>query len=126
MSEIAQILRNMGQEQSVLAFIFLGSYAAAMGELFGPRTRRYAVLTALASAAAFAALSQPWEQGVILVALALVGTGLFAGTVWALWTLATWRERQIALRAPSELDALPQPAPARPLLARLRAGLTFI
>jgi hypothetical protein len=130
MSDTAQILDAMSPEQCLLAFVFIGSYAVAVGELAHSRWRRIAALIAFASAACWAALSDPWEQGVITVALAFVGMALFAAFVWGLWAVATWRERQ-AERALAVHDAVPaaQPAAAiaeRPLLARLRASLRMI
>jgi hypothetical protein len=92
MSGAAQILETMGPEQCLLAFVFIGSYAVAVGELANPRWRRIAAFAALASAAACAALSEPWEQGVILVAIACVGMAVFAGVVWGVWAVARWHE----------------------------------
>ena len=94
MRDVTQILEAMGPEQSLLSFVFLGSYAFAMGELVEARGRRLAVATALAAALCFVALGDPWEEGVMLVALALVGMGLFTAAVWFTWRLALWRMRQ--------------------------------
>ena len=91
-NDVARNLDAMGPEQYLLAFGFIGSYAFALGEFIGARGRRIAALMALAMALAFAYFTDPWEQGVIVVAFALVGMGLFTGAVWALWTLANWRE----------------------------------
>jgi hypothetical protein len=120
----------MSPEQCFLGFVFIGSYAVAVGELAHSRWRRIAALIAFASAASCAALSDPWEQGVILIALAFVGMALFAAFVWGLWAVATWHERQAEL-ALAELAAEPAAQPAaqpaqRPLLARLRASLRMI
>jgi hypothetical protein len=91
-NDVARNLDAMGPEQYLLAFGFIGSYAFALGEFIGARGRVIAAGMALLMAAAFAYLTDPWEQGVMVVALALVGMGLFTGAVWALWTLANWRE----------------------------------
>jgi hypothetical protein len=125
MKDTAQILEAMGAEQCFLAFVFIGSYAVAVGELAHARGRRIAALIAFVSAASCAALSDPWEQGVILIAIAFVGMALFAGFVWGLWTVATWRERQAEQAAvPTAGIALaPAAAAGPPLLARLRASL---
>ena len=96
MRDVTQILEAMGPEQCLLAFVFLGSYALAMGELVEARGRRIAVATALAAALCFVALSDPWEEGVMLVALAFVGMGLFSAAVWFVWRLAEWRMRAAA------------------------------
>ena len=87
--DVAGKLEAMKPEQYVLAFVFLGSYAFALGEFIGPRGRRIAVATAFVAAAAFAGLTDPWELGVMVVAFALVGMGLFSGAVWLLWKLAS-------------------------------------
>ena len=130
MSDTAQILEAMSPEQCLLAFVFIGSYAVAVGELADSRWRRIAAMIGFASAACCAALSDPWEQGVILVALAFVGMALFAAFVWGLWAVGTWRQRQ-AEQALAEVAAEPAAQPAaqvneRPLLARLRASLRVI
>jgi len=126
MTGTGQILEAMGPEQYFLAFIFIGSYAVAVGELAHARWRRMAALIGFASAVACTALSDPWEQGVILIALAFVGMALFAGLVWGVWAVATRRERQAAAlaEAPAATVAA-HPVPERPLWARLRASLRF-
>ena len=127
MKETGQILEAMGPEQFFLAFIFIGSYAVAVGELAHARGRRIAALIAFASATACAALSDPWEQGVILIALAFVGMALFAGVVWGLWAVASRHERQAAVPAAAPPASVVAPAAReRPLWARLRASLRFI
>lgn len=126
MSDTGQILEAMGPEQYFLAFIFIGSYAVAVGELAHARWRRMAALIGFASATACAALSDPWEQGVILIALTFVGMALFAGFVWGVWAVATRRERLAALAEASPVSIAPHAARERPLWARLRASLRFI
>ena len=105
--DVAGKLEAMKPEQYVLAFVFLGSYAFALGEFIGARGRRIAIATALGAAAAFAGLTDPWELGVMVVAFALVGMGLFAGAVWLLWLLAS--------RMPVERRAVPARAEPRPV-----------
>ncbi len=82
---VSENLEQMKPEQYVLAFVFLGSYAFALGEFIGTRGRWIAAGTALGAAGAFAWLTEPWELGVMVVAFALVGMGLFAGAAWLLW-----------------------------------------
>jgi hypothetical protein len=122
----------MNAVQYVLAFVFFASYAYALGEFVGTRGRWVALAAALASGGGFAALTDPWEEGVVLVALALAAMGVFVAVVWTLWALAAWRDaRQVrASRRPVSShfprvanfhDAKPSTAPAaRPvrLLAR--------
>jgi hypothetical protein len=118
--DVAVNLEAMKLEQYVLAFVFLGSYAFALGEFIGARGRVIAIVTALAAAVAFVALTEPWELGVMVVAFALVGMGLFAGAAWLLWVLPSrWpvdarmpvRPRRVARRGRSS-DAGPKLGPA--------------
>jgi hypothetical protein len=111
--DVAGKLEAMKPEQYVLAFVFLGSYAFALGEFIGTRGRRIAIGTAIGAAAAFAGFTDPWELGVMVVAFALVGMGLFAGAVWLLWLVAS--------RMPVERRAPTRPATAAPPVAAPRA-----
>ena len=87
---VVETLETMGTEQVLLAMVFFGSYALALGQFAGPRGRLVAIATAVVAAAGFAAFSRPWEAGVILIALVPICMGLFAGTAWLLWMAATW------------------------------------
>jgi hypothetical protein len=102
MREVVEIVKVMGPEQLFLALVFLAGYALALGEFAGARGRLAAAAAALCSAVGFAAMSQPWEAGVVLVGFAPVGMGLFSATVWAL-SLAT----RSAAEARSADDQLP-------------------
>ena len=82
---VAENLEQMKPEQYVLAFVFIGSYAFALGEFIGTRGRWIAAGTAFSAAVAFVWRTEPWELGVMMVAFALVGMGLFAGAAWLLW-----------------------------------------
>ena len=97
--DVARNLDAMQPEQYVLAFLFLGSYAFALGKLFERRGRTVCAALAFVAAVGFIACCSPWEQGVMLVALALVGIGAFSGSAWLFWTLATWRDVWAARRA---------------------------
>lgn len=88
MRDVVEIAKTMGPEQLLLALVFLASYALALGEFATARGRAWAVGTGLVAAAGFAAFSNPWPAGVVLVACASVGMGLFSAAVWAL-SLAT-------------------------------------
>ncbi len=84
MSDLSITLNSIGFVQLVLAFAFLISYSLAIGGMFGASGRRRAALAALIAAVAFAALTQPWVHGVLLVVCAVAGLGLFITLVWAL------------------------------------------
>jgi hypothetical protein len=84
MREVVEIVKAMGPEQLFLALVFLAGYALALGEFAGARGRLAAVAASLCSAAGFAAMSHPWEGGIVLVGFASVGMGLFSAAAWAL------------------------------------------
>ena len=85
MQDVVLVLRTMGPEQLFLALVFLAGYALALGEFATGRARVVAVASALASAAAFAVLSTPWEAGLVLLGFAFVGLALFSAGAWLLW-----------------------------------------
>ena len=101
MREVVEIAKTMGPEQLFLALVFLASYALALGEFATARGRLAAVGTGLFAAAGFAAFSNPWEGGVVLVAFASVAMALFSATVWALWLATTPRAPRAAAQAPA-------------------------
>ena len=88
MREVVEIARTMGPEQLFLVLVFLASYALAIGEFATARGRLWSVGTGLVAAAGFAAFSNPWEGGVVLIGFASVGMALFTAMVWAM-SLAT-------------------------------------
>jgi hypothetical protein len=118
--DVARNLNTLQPEQYVLAFVFLGSYAFSIGQLFERRGRTVCAWLAFVAAVAFIVCSDPWEQGVMLVALTLVAMGAFSASAWLFWTIATWRETH-----PAAVAATPEAAAPRPLalVQRLRAGL---
>jgi len=100
MRDVVEIARTMGPEQLFLALVFLASYSLALGEFATARGRFWAVVSGLVAAGAFAALSHPWEGGIVLVACASVGMALFSATVWALSVATTERAPRAAAQAP--------------------------
>jgi len=91
MRDVVEIARTMGPEQLLLALVFLASYSLALGEFATARGRLWAVVSGLVAAGAFAALSHPWEGGIVLVACASVGMALFSATVWTVSVVTTER-----------------------------------
>ena len=83
MNELSKTLQQLTLAQYLLALVFLLGYGTALGAMFGRTGRLRALLLALMAAAGFAALTQPWEQGVLLVMCAIGGIGLFIGIAWA-------------------------------------------
>ena len=123
--DVARNLEALQPEQYLLAFVFLGSYAFSLGQMFDRRGRTACAVVAGSAAIAFIACCNPWEQGVMLVALALVGIGAFSGSAWLFWTLATWREHRSvaqAPQAPRPQVAVVQPLRPAPLHAAPRHG----
>ena len=84
MIELHNSLHTMGLEQHVFAFAFLTSYTLALGRWFGPRGRVRAALVALVAAVGFAALTDPWIHGALLMTLAVAGLGVFIAATWLL------------------------------------------
>ena len=104
MRDVVEIARTMGPEQLFLALVFLASYSLALGEFATARGRLWAVVSGLVAASGFAALSHPWEGGIVLVACASVGMALFSATVWAL-SLATIERAPLAVAQPAAANS---------------------
>lgn len=101
MRDVVEIARTMGPEQLLLALVFLACYPLALGEFATARGRVWAIASGLLAAIAFAALSRPWEGGVVLVACASVGMGLFTATVWALARATAERAPRAVAQSPA-------------------------
>jgi hypothetical protein len=127
MRDVVGILRTMGPEQLFLALVFLAGYALALGEFATARGRVVASVTALIAAAGFAALSNPWEGGIVLLGFASVGMALFSGAAWTLWLATTSRASPIVLAVPLPVpvavavDSVEADQSAAANLARTRA-----
>lgn len=126
MSELQKTLHQLTLAQHLLGLVFLLSYGTALGSMFGRTGRLRALALALLAAAGFAALTQPWEYGVLLVACAIGGIGLFIAAAWALSAVAApdrWGPEAHSLAHNSALEwrgtALPSTArTARPVQRR--------
>jgi hypothetical protein len=114
-SDVSRTLDAMNPPQYVLAYVFLGGYAFSLGEFIGPRARRMAVAVTVAAALAFAALCDPWEYGVMVVAFALAGMGLFVAAAWTLWTLTSWRDAHVEQAGQVAVEEKPAPATSQQL-----------
>ncbi len=84
MGELGDSLERMGFMQLLLLFGFVTCYMLALGGLFGSAVRLRAALAALAQAVAFAALTDPWVHGALLMAFVVAGLGLFVVLSWLL------------------------------------------
>ena len=101
MRDVVEIARTMGPEQLFLALVFLASYSLALGEFATARARVWAIVSGVVAAGGFAALSHPWEGGIVVVACASVGMALFSATVWALSLATTERAPRAVAQAPA-------------------------
>ena len=97
MAELGDSLERMSFLQLLLLFGFVTSYVLALGGLFDSTVRLRAAALALLQAVAFAALTDPWVHGALLVVFAVAGLGLFVVQSWLLARLLGPRQ-------------LPQPA----------------
>jgi hypothetical protein len=95
MRDVVEVLRTMGPEQLFLALVFLAGYSLAIGEFATARGRLVASGAALCAAATFAALSRPWEAGLVLLGFAFVGLALFSALAWGLWRVTAARDARV-------------------------------
>ena len=105
-------LAAMGFWELALAFGSLICYALVLNGALGGSARLSAAIGAALSAAAFAALTDPWTNGVILVAIGIAAVGAFVFAAWlisAICGLAGQRAREPVPWVVEE----PVPAPAQ-------------
>ena len=79
-------LAAMGFTELGLALLALCCYALAFNGALGLQIRTSAAAVAFIAAGAFAAFTDPWVHGVILIAIGIAGMGLFVAVVWGLST----------------------------------------
>lgn len=96
MGELNKTLHQLTFAQYLLAVVFLLGYGTALGSMFGRASRLRALLLALLAAAGFAALTQPWEHGVLLILCAIGGVGLFIAVAWV-FSVVTASARRVAV-----------------------------
>ena len=108
MSELNKTLHQLTLAQYLLALVFLLGYGTALGSMFGRAGRLRALLLALLAAAGFTALTQPWEQGVLLVMCAIGGIGLFIGAAWALSAITASDRWAVAPQAATRAGRSPE------------------
>lgn len=96
----------MGFAQLALAFVCLACYAMLLNGAFGATVRIAAGASAVIAAGALAALTDPWTNGVILVALGVAGIGLFVIAAWGISAACG-----LTGRHPAEPGAAPAEAP---------------
>ena len=116
MDDIVLTLNNLSLVQMVLAWLFVASYALALGGMLGPKGSLRAGLVAALAAVLFSALSLDWVHGALLVVFAIGGMGLFVAASWLLTYsvghLISHREQRAVNTAALPV---PQAAKARPV-----------
>ena len=107
-------LAVMGFAELGLAFVALGCYSLVLNGSLGARGRLVAMGCATFAAAVFAALTDPWVHGVILVALGVGAMGIFVALAWAFSAVCGLTARARALEpATSTADDAPQGSAAQ-------------
>jgi hypothetical protein len=77
-------LAAMGFIELALAFIALGCYCLILNGAIGTRARSVAAGSAGAAALMLVVLTDPWMNGMILVAIGVAVIGIFVALAWAL------------------------------------------
>ena len=107
-------LAAMGFIELGFALLALCCYALAFNGALGLQVRTFAAAAACIAAGAFAAFTDPWVHGVILIAIGIAGMGLFVAVVWALSAVLGLSRRSGAEPIPELLpeEATPDAAPS--------------
>ena len=100
MTDLSDSLQRMTFTQLALMFGFLTSYVLALGGMLGSAWRRHAGVLALVCAVGFAACTDPWVHGALLMAFVVAGLGLFVMLSWLLARLFS------PARVPASPDAM--------------------
>jgi hypothetical protein len=110
MSELGQSLERMSFVQLLLLLAFVAAYVLSLGAMLGSRWRRRAAALALVLAMGFAASTEPWVHGALLVVFVVAGLGLFVVLSWLLARVLVPRRAA----APAQDTAPAESASARP------------
>lgn len=103
MTELGNSLERMSFMQLLLLFGFVTCYVLSLGGMFGATLRLRAAGLALVLAIAFAALTDPWVHGALLVIFVVAGLGLFVMLSWLLARLFGPRPEPAPVDAQAEL-----------------------
>ena len=129
MNPVGTAFPAMDVDEYVFAFVFLMAYSAAISRLAGPRVRGCAAIVAIAAAAGLAAFSDPWEEGVLVLAGAVVAVGGLSALAWLLCAAAESRapvpavDIELELIVDIELDMPPVAEPRMPVVAPRQTGV---
>jgi hypothetical protein len=84
---LQQSLAAMGFAELGLVLVALCCYSLVLSGPFGFTGRSICAAGAVVCAGAFAAMTDPWVYGVVLMATAIAGMGLFVVCVWGISAL---------------------------------------
>jgi|SRR5450755_1866184 hypothetical protein len=119
-------VESMGFTELALAFAALGCYCLVLNGSMGTQGRAVAAACAALAAAAFAASTDPWTHGVILMALGVAAMGVFVAAVWMLSALCgvTVRAARKPVRgtAPAALQGHVAPAARQRTASPIRSA----
>jgi hypothetical protein len=110
---LQESLAAMGFSELALAFVALAGYSLVLNGSIGANARWIAGAFFALASAGFAALTSPWTNGIILVAIGIAGIGAFVAAAWALSAACGFRGER---RPPAEF-ANPEAANAEPSAA---------
>ena len=99
MTDLGDSLQRMTFAQLALMFGFLTSYVLALGGMLSNAWRRHCGVLALLFATGFAAGTDPWVHGALLMVFVVAGLGLFVMLTWLLGRLLS----------PTRVAVTPQP-----------------
>ena len=107
-ASLQQSLAAMGFPQLALAIFALACYCLLLNASLGARARLTAGGAAALAAVALAALTEPWTNGVILVAIGVAGVGVFVVAAWGIsMACGLGAPRLRTTRAATAFDAAP-------------------
>lgn len=125
MEGIVGTLKHLSFAQMILAWLFVGCYALAIGGMLGGTGSARSGVVAAISGVAFALLSDQWVHGALLILFAVAGMGVFVIAAWLLASSSAWLLRNSGQPPKPQPIALPvaaQAAPGKqPLVDGLRA-----
>jgi len=114
-------LAAMGFIELGLALLTLCCYALAFNGALGQQIRLSAAGLAFVAAGAFAAFTDPWVHGIILIAIGIAGMGLFVAVVWGLSAVLGLSRRGSSEPIPELMPEEVAPGEA-PTVVRVRPG----
>jgi hypothetical protein len=111
-SGLHQSLAAMGFLELALAFIALACYALVLNAALGPTGRTVAAATAAVAAGGFTVMTDPWMNGVGLIAIGIAGLGVFVAALWAV--SAACRAAALAMQQPADVSTPGRPRRFQP------------